>query len=449
MENIKVSVLIYVLNGGKYIERCVQSVVNQSLKEIEILLIDGGSTDGTLDILDRFAAKDERIKILHTPSGVGLQFNTGLKAAQGKYIGICESDDYLLEDMYQVQYDVMEKHQLDMLKADFKQFCQLGDREEVFLYGCSKDASLYNRILKPQEDDSLLKLGINGFWSGLYRREFLLDQKIFMNETKGASYQDSTFAFFAAAKARRAYLMKDAFYYYRIDNPDSSSNKLDRMGLVAEEYRLLKERLIEEGIFEKNKGCYILWKVKAHLWYYESLSQEVKAQYAKIMYEDLREEFEATEYADIMPEARVRTFLERGRESRESMYGYLQELDGLMDSVNDAITGIEAERSIVIFGVGNVGTLVWWYMRYLNKKVTAFCDNNQSVWGTKNQDVMILPPEEACRRYPDAKYIVANVAHYQDIGDQLKGLGIRKEDIIFCNTYEYFLKKVLVLAMKE
>ena len=79
---IKVSVLIYVLNNAEYIEASVNSVRNQTLQEIEILVIDGGSRDGTLEIVERLSKLDTRIRVIHTASGVGHQFNTGLREAK-------------------------------------------------------------------------------------------------------------------------------------------------------------------------------------------------------------------------------------------------------------------------------------------------------------------------------------------------------------------------------
>ena len=114
MNNIKVSVLTYVLNDVMHIEKCVRSIMSQTLRDIEILLIDGGSTDGTLQKLIQFDKEDSRIKLIRSDAGVGKQFNTGLRLASGKYIGICESDDYILPDMYERQYEVAEQYQLDV-----------------------------------------------------------------------------------------------------------------------------------------------------------------------------------------------------------------------------------------------------------------------------------------------------------------------------------------------
>ena len=99
-ETIKVSVIIYVKNTVNYVEQCITSVRNQTLPEIEILIIDGGSTDGTKEIIEKVKGQDVRIRTFDGPASVGAQFNIGLREARGQYIGICEADDYIPSDMY-------------------------------------------------------------------------------------------------------------------------------------------------------------------------------------------------------------------------------------------------------------------------------------------------------------------------------------------------------------
>lgn len=449
MKDIKVSVLIYVLNDVSHIEKCIESVIRQSLQEIEILLIDGGSTDGTVEILNRFSAQDERIKLVGCSSGVGLQFNTGLRAAQGKYIGICESDDYLQPDMYEKQYEIAERNQLDVLKANVNRFCELGNHKAVFPYRFSGDRSIYDKVLYSQNDMTFLKLGVNGFWSGLYRRDFLLKQNIFMNETKGASYQDISISFLAAAKAERAMVMEEAFYNYRMDNPNSSINNPNKISILIDEYKLLKTRLCQEKIFERYKEVYLSWKVSGHLWFYDNLSVEMKEKYAGLMYQDLLEELTQTRYTESELSTEEKNIVEKVRQSEQILYAYLRQSDDVKNKVSERIAAILSDREIVIFGIGNMGEIVQQYLSYLHKRVVAFTDNNQSVWGGQKNQIKIMSPSDACLQYPGAVYIVANASHYQDIAEQLAGKQISRDNIIICNSYDFFLKKILMLAIKE
>ena len=121
-----VSVLMYVKNGMPYFERAIRSVVNQTLSDIEVLVIDGGSTDGTIELVQEYECKDERVRLLRCDVGsVGAQFNLGLREAKGEYIGIVESDDYILPEMYEKEYWCAKEVDCDVLRADNYIFFEL------------------------------------------------------------------------------------------------------------------------------------------------------------------------------------------------------------------------------------------------------------------------------------------------------------------------------------
>lgn len=290
--DIKISVLIYVLNDHLHIEKCIRSVMSQTLQELEILLIDGGSTDGTLEIVEKLQKEDTRLRLLGSEPGVGRQFNTGLDAAKGKYIGICESDDYIRPDMYERQYAIAEQYHLDVLKANVIRFCENNEKEYTFRFALSADMTLYDTILYPQEDNRFINLGVNGFWSGLYHRDFLLRNCLRMNETGGASYQDITFSFLTELYAERAYVMSEAFYCYRMDNPNSSVNNPQKISLLNVEYQLLKEQLKKRKQWDRRKELYWKWRTGGYFWFYDNLSDKMKKEYLPLLYQDIREEID-------------------------------------------------------------------------------------------------------------------------------------------------------------
>ena len=120
---MKITVIMPSLNVAPYIEKCIQSVVNQTLQDIEILCIDAGSTDGTLEILEQFKREDSRIRIIHSDKkSYGGQVNMGIDMAKGKYIGIVETDDFIASDMYEKLYDIAESHNLDYAKGTYDNF---------------------------------------------------------------------------------------------------------------------------------------------------------------------------------------------------------------------------------------------------------------------------------------------------------------------------------------
>ena len=112
----KVSVIIPCYKVEKYLDRCVESVINQTLKDLEIILVDDESPDHVPEICDEWALKDARIKVIHKKNGgLGMACNSGIEVATGKYVAFLDSDDWIDANMYQTMYDTAEKHQAQMV----------------------------------------------------------------------------------------------------------------------------------------------------------------------------------------------------------------------------------------------------------------------------------------------------------------------------------------------
>lgn len=435
---IKVSVLVYVRNDKQHIRECVKSVMNQTMQEIEILAIDGGSTDGTLEILEEMAGQDQRIRILHSIPSVGAQFNLGVQEAKGEYIGICESDDYLLPDMYETQYKLAKENQLDFLKADFNRFCGSGEDRIILPFHVLDGDSLYEKVFRPSDGDYMVKMGIISYWSGLYRREFLVKGQVLMNETAGAAYQDAGFAFLSLYKAERVMFSRKAFYCYRWDNPNSSVNAPKRIGALIEEYTLLRERLQKENLFDTSKEFYLAWKVGGLVWYYGILPESQRKDYVSLLFSELHKDWEFGVFQGDRLREKEQEAFQKARESEESLEEYLQKEEGKTLQTRQRLEQLGEDR-IVIFGNGNMGKLVRKYLQHKGIQAAAYMDNNKDFWGQSDAGISILPPEEGVRQFTDATYIIANVNHYEEIEQQLLQLGIPKENMIVCRDYESLL----------
>lgn len=433
---IKVSVLVYVRNDSTHIKECLDSVINQTLKEIEILAIDGGSTDGTLEVLEKMAQKDTRIRIFHTIPSVGAQFNLGVREARGEYIGICESDDYILPEMYEIQYKCAKENRLDILKADFNRFCGSGEDRIVLPFNVLDGNSLYEKIFRPRDGDYMIKMGIISFWSGLYRRKFLLDKEIFMNETGGAAYQDVSLAFLSLYKADRVMFMRKAFYCYRWDNPNSSVNSPKKAETLVEEYRCLKERLKKDGLFEACKGYYFLWKINDLVWYYSVLPSEWRKDYLPLLHSEICNDFEAGMFPKdkTLPPAVCKAEL-----SMEALEKYLCDKQEQIWQIRQRLEQFRKDEQIIVFGNGNMGKLVRKFLQRKEIEITAYMDNNKQLWGQMDGNIPIVAPEDGVREYADAVYIVANVNYYKEMVQQLLSLGISEEKMVTCLDYDSLL----------
>ncbi|HIU67085.1 MAG TPA: glycosyltransferase, partial [Candidatus Caccomorpha excrementavium] len=112
---VKVSVVVPVCNVEQYLRECLDSIMGQTLREIEIICVNDGSSDSCMDILREYAQADTRIKVINkVNAGYGHTMNLGIDMAQGEYIGIVESDDFVVPEMYQELYDIATAHDLDL-----------------------------------------------------------------------------------------------------------------------------------------------------------------------------------------------------------------------------------------------------------------------------------------------------------------------------------------------
>jgi len=236
---VKVSVLVPVYNVKKYLRQCLDSLAAQTLDGIEFICIDDGSTDGCSEILDAYAEKDERFRVIHKEnSGYGASMNVGLRAARGEYIGIVESDDFADAEMFAALYDVAKLQDAEVVRSNFWDTAETRSTFHEALSGHP-----YEQIFCPMECNPKLLLALPNIWSAIYRRTFLFEHGIWFHETLGASFQDLSFSFLVISSAQRYFLVRGAYLHYRVDNPNSSVHSKGKIFCVSDEYEYMEEFL--------------------------------------------------------------------------------------------------------------------------------------------------------------------------------------------------------------
>lgn len=274
---IKVSTLIPTFNASKYLQNALDSVRNQSLKDIEIICINDGSTDNSLEIFRQNAKKDKRIIIIDKPnSGYGDSLNVGLKAANGQYISILEPDDWYDLHFLENTYDHAQKNHLDVIKADFWQYTETNDTNKQYRLFANQRC---NAVLSPKESQFIYSLQPS-IWSGLYRRQFLIDNHIDFLSTPGASYQDTSFNFKVFSLAKKAMFVNRPYVHYRIDNAGSSINNISKkLPFIDKEYdeidRFIKTNKLPSYFIRQSDYCRFL----TYKWAMEQLDYKSLAKY--------------------------------------------------------------------------------------------------------------------------------------------------------------------------
>ena len=263
----KVSVLVPIYNVEKYLPVCLESLISQTLKDLEIICIDDGSTDSSPEIIKNYIKKDSRIIVITKKnSGYGDSMNRGLENATGKYIGILESDDFLDPEAFETMYNLSKKYQTDVVRTNYYHYKNNQDQKQYII-----DPHSVGRLVDPSKELYMIYQP-PAIWSGLYNREFLLKNDIKFLPTPGASYQDTGFNFKVWANAKRAAFSERAFLHYRLDNESSSVNNPGKVFCVCDEYAEIEKYLREHELFDDFGDAMQLAKFGAYLWNIERLA---------------------------------------------------------------------------------------------------------------------------------------------------------------------------------
>ncbi len=226
MKQCALSVIVPVYNVEEYLEQCLESVIGQTMTDMEIILVNDGSTDNSVEICQRFAEKDSRIKLLHQENqGLAAARQTGLDAAQGEYIGFVDSDDWLEPEMYEKMYTAAKENDADIV------FCNVyrnEDKKEKPYF----PAGLYDREKMEREIFPRLLAGFDADggentirwcnWLRLYRKE-LIDRHQIRFDKRFRRSQDLPFTFECTIHAQRYYYLAQEYLYHNRMNYESLS----------------------------------------------------------------------------------------------------------------------------------------------------------------------------------------------------------------------------------
>ncbi len=218
---------------------CVDSVLAQTLKDIEIILVDDGSTDACPAMADEYAQKDSRVVVLHLPNGgYGKALNIALEQAKGEYVGIVEPDDWIEPDMFEHLWQKAQQTQADVVKAVYCRECH-GKTDVI-----DKFKGVSEGEYAPADVPEYL-WGAPSIWTAIYNRQWLKRSGIRFSETPGAAFQDLGFVIRTWAFASSIAISHKPVYHYREDNPASSTRKLE-----AGAWEVLRELQLQQDVYE-------------------------------------------------------------------------------------------------------------------------------------------------------------------------------------------------------
>lgn len=305
----KVSIILPVYNVAPYLRQSLDSIIAQTLADIEIICVDDGSTDDSGKILDEYKEKDNRITVIHKRNaGTGAARNDGLKIATGECIGFVDPDDWILPNMYERLYNILQDKELDIVMFTPDVFNDQTQKHEGFLY--FQDSN-FPKIL---DDKIFNKDDISPFsypmcvWNKLYRKKLFDDNNIDFAE--GLDFEDHKVIFKSLFTAKRIYFIREKLYVYRHSRQGSILSDNDtRMFDHIKIYDIVENILKETGNWEKFHLDFLRYKVHNILYYYTMIKPQYKDEYYKKMVKSLQntqmseEEFEilVKDYPDLKP----------------------------------------------------------------------------------------------------------------------------------------------------
>lgn len=248
-----ISIIVPVYNSEKYLRKCLNSIINQTYRNIEIILIDDGSLDKSGEICDEYAKKDNRIIVIHKKNeGVSAARNTGLDVATGSYISFIDSDDYIDCDLYTKCMEILQKQNADMIKFQYYK-----TRQDGKVFSSSSNSLVGFISLKDNNNVFELIIKNNEFpncWGIIYNYDIIKNLRYNQNLTVA---EDWLFVFEAFCKANNIYVLENPLYYY-IYNNNSITHELNiaKMKLKLVDHYNVEKYVAEKYLNDKNLYYY-------------------------------------------------------------------------------------------------------------------------------------------------------------------------------------------------
>lgn len=411
---VKVSVVVPVYNSEKYLKQCIDSILAQTLKDIEIICVDDGSTDKSDRILDDYVLADARVKVLHQENkGYGAAMNTGIAEAAGRYIGIVESDDCILPEMYETLYDAAEPDGIEVLKSEaYYWYESAGYRKRIHRESLE---AYFDRNLYDFDRNTFFDFYMN-IWTGIYKRELLEREEIRFHESEGASYQDNGFWMLTMMYCKSAKWLNRAFYLYRQDNEESSIKSKAKIMAMTKEYEYVERCLLARKDYKNLSYCYY-YKLFRHRGNLSRIADQDKEAFCEQIRKDYLDYKGYIKGAQGMDEwfrrvlADPQGFCSKMISAKNTIQSRLKSADGLI------IYGAGRHGDIVFRGLMNEG-----YYQKIMCFATTDGGEDESIGGKQ-----MLRIDTAAEKFPDALIVIAVIRGsgvYRQMEEKLQELGV-------------------------
>lgn len=436
---IKVSVIIPVYNTSKYLSQCLNSLLEQRLSNIEIICINDCSSDESLNILEKYAKKDNRIKIINNclNIGAGKSRDIGIKAAKGEYLSILDSDDFCDQDMLGLVYKACKEDNLDVVIYDYTKY----DNQTHKLTDYTLDISFSQYYCKDIFNfetckDYIFQMFNCGPCTKMYRREFIIENKLEFHDLHNA--EDAYFGNMVIVLAKRMKYIEfnKPLYYYRVNVPTQLSLNINRGPRCTwEALMAIKCALVEKDLYKKCKKSFDSYAIQTLYETIESINGNFRTELYQFLFEKGINELGMNDYTN---------------DSFISSYFYNQYLyfkSGEIDAeiILSAYTENNVKRLLeslnrlhyryALWGVGKFGKNFIEICNKENYKLSGLIDSDIDKHGS-NVGGYIVTSFQNMKEHIDA-VIITNVKYGKDILNIIRN---EHNNIMLVNAYAFCIR---------
>lgn len=432
---IKISVVMAVYNGEKYLREALDTVVNQTLREIEIICVDDGSTDNSLKILNEYRAKDNRIQVLQhleKTDGAAAARNMGMGVATGEYLSFLDADDFFALDMLEKAYMRAKSEDSDVVLFDAYVYDNISKRNYKEKWILNHNNLPNNACFRPDEcKDTLFRISMGAAWTAIFRRKMVIDNKLRFESIHHTD--DQVFVYLAYCCANHISILDERLIHYRKNVNGSQSANVSlhpEAGYMAP--LVLKEKLEEKGFYSLYKNALAMLALEVGKWHLDSMNSLSNFH---VLFDALKNKYLRELGTCELTNANVESDLIEWRNSVlfNTSEEYLLKR-GNIDETNRYLNNIpevvKEDDRIIIYGAGVFGRKLFEMIMEMGVfKIAAWVDKNYM-----NIGYPIQPIDTVLKVEYDYILVAIKYAHvYNAVKANLIDMGVDERKIVWVN----------------
>lgn len=423
MEYPKVSVIIPVYNAEPYLAKCMNSILNQSLRELEIICVNDGSTDHSLEILEHYADIDSRVTVISQENATaGAARNKGIKLAKGEYLSFLDADDFFELDMLQEAYDKAVDADADIVVYRSNRFDEKRQQFTETSWTVKRECLPKKDVFSHKDMNNIYDCFVSWAWDKLFNRRFVIENELVFQAQK--SVNDLFFVYSALSKAERITFLDKCLAHKRHNNVNSITSNYQRIGnwhCYYQALTALKQKLEKWNIYDELRRDFVNYAAHYSVWNLKRFigSQDFNDFYNTLTNGWLRELDILNHEEEFFYDKDDYIKIDRLMNMESTQFLHYLVLTGKDGSYLFPFEAVPKGSKIVLYGAGAVGQT---YYRQI--VFSGFCQIVEWVdAGYKSKGMDIKSPDEIGKKEFDYIVVAINDPY---VADKIMGILIEK-----------------------